>query len=66
MVIYLMYHFKYEEIYNKYSDLRNNINADYRLNRAAKIMLNKSIKQPLIQTTSDVDITQNNQGKINL
>ena len=44
MVIYLMYNFKYKEIYNKYNDLKNNINADYRLNRAAKIMLNKSIK----------------------
>ena len=61
-----MYYFKYNKIYNKYNNLNNYFNVNYRLDRAGKVMLNKSIKQPLIQTTSDIDITSNNQGKINL
>ena len=59
-----MYYFKYNKIYNKYNNLGNNINVNYRLKRADIIMLNKPIKQALMQTTSDIDITQNNQGKI--
>ena len=59
-----MYYFKYNKIYNKYNNLNNYFNVNYKLNRAVKIMLNKSIKQALIQTTSDIYITQNNQGKI--
>ena len=54
----------YYEIYNKYNNLNDYFNVNYRLNRAVKIMLNKSIKQALIQTTSDIDMTSNNQGKI--
>ena len=61
-----MYYFKYNKIYNKYNNLNNYFNVNYRLNRTVKIMLNKSIKQPLIQTTSDINIILNNQGKINL
>ena len=61
-----MYYFKYNKIYNKFNNLSNNFNVNYRLNRAVKIMLNKSIKQPLIQITSDIDITSNNHGKIKL
>ena len=58
-----MYYFKYRKIYNKYNNLNNSINVNYRLNRAVKIKLNKSIKQPLIQTRPDIDITSNNNGK---
>ena len=61
-----MYYFKYNKIYNKYNNLSNYFNVNYRLSKAVKIMLNKSIKSALIQTTSDIDITSNNQGKINL
>ena len=61
-----MYYFKYNKIYNKYNNLNNCFNVNYELNREDKIMLNKSIKQPLIQTTSDINIISNNQGKINL
>jgi len=39
-----MYYFKYNKIYNKYNNLNNNFNVNCRLNRAVKIMLNKSIK----------------------
>ena len=39
-----MYYFKYNKIYNKYNYLNNNLNVNYRLNRAVKIMLNKPTK----------------------
>ena len=39
-----MYYFKYNKIYNKDNNLNNKLNVNYRLNRAVKIMLNKSIK----------------------
>ena len=61
-----MYYFKYNKIYNKYNNLSNILNANYSLVRTVKIMLNKSIKQPLIQTKSDIYIISNNQDKINL
>ena len=39
-----MYYIKYNNIYNKYNNLNDYFNVNYRLNRAVKIMLNKPIK----------------------
>jgi len=39
-----MYYFKYNKIYNKYNNLNNYFNVNYKLSKAVKIMLNKSIK----------------------
>ena len=39
-----MYYFKYTKICNKYNNLNDSFNVNYRLNRPVKIMLNKSIK----------------------
>ena len=39
-----MYYLKYNKIYNKYNNLNDYFNVNYRLNREVKIMLNKSIK----------------------
>ena len=43
-----MYYFKYIKIYNKYNNLNYYFNVNYILNRTVKVMLNKSIKLPLI------------------
>ena len=39
-----MYYFKYYKIYSKYNKLNYYLNVNYRLNRAVKNMLNKSLK----------------------
>ena len=61
-----MYNFKYKKIYNKYNNLNNILNVNYSLNKAVAVILNKSIKWPLIYSMSDIDITSNYHGKIKL
>ena len=61
-----MYYFKYNKIYNKINDLNTIIKVNYNISKLHKAVLNKPIKQPLIQHILTIAISSNNGGQITL